>query len=1503
MHPYLVADSKSTSGYVRAGTDKSEWRLPDRAQLAAWQNERNALEDEVNRFDDGDMERMKQKTRGTSHQQPHRSPGTDTAVLTRMPLTQPSTDLVEVTLELIVIIDHLHTLLRDREALLELTALRLQWDDLRFEATRESASVKFDIDHVVEVAQAWMPGAPALDSRSNLKAPVPSKASSSSQGSSLTDALLQTPAGSNAAVGVSPMRQLTPSPVRSASKSALHISILRSQLVGLQTRHRNYAFNLVKRASTVLDRMIDAAGRMKELGGIEGPMEDEANRRKGAVPEAFIEIQESLEEDAKDIGERVTWCSLFEGQSKKAHEYYVACNHSRHLAGQFLTKIELALAEPASSFTHAELNQLFKEASDILPAEIDDTFPRPTHASFPTKDQHNKDVESVLRAVRKEAQDELDIARKALTFYSSLLKARESLQAQQNRVKTLRHQLHQTLLRFEQGVADAPRPSLEDVAMNGETHAGWLAAVPDWIDSGDLLVRAASDTQEATTLALMQYRKALQPPMAVKKLAPDTGVPDDLGTIVNDDASDLIDVARRCANLASSVKTDHEALPIILGVRRDNSDVSSDVEELRKKLIGAVNRAAWSSRTSVSAKYEDLDDELQTIVRQAEGAGEELSRLEAIIGNRLPVTMPLKEASTANLEGIDAARRDLGILSRVTRQAKAVASVSSEAAEHLVTLDSARDAISASNDSINDALDNIANIKIIVTEWSDGIARRVPLVSGNSSGFATPRRPSSGPLTPPLTPVGTERDFDVDETTMIDLEMLDDSVRSEINRQSSRVTAALTHLLAASEEIAFKCWTGPVKDATATLSTHSATLRGVIDSLRGEVAGARNADEDAVLDLAKEIQSSALGKLTDPTKDVQEAIGDLNEALSADAHSSVNIQRAADVFSSADDAREEGLNAIAAAEELRTEVDQFVLESELAAETRANAAAAPAPEAPSTPKLNTSQTRNIKALSDKLGALELEAIVHPTPESLKKTPKHRRLPSTHVAKSLTATFASISNNARALAKKDPNQSPDMARLLDEVNRQGALVPDLGGLASVGDAVAACDKAFSKLLDGLDSGNTSTCKKLRDEAASAVKALHAVSEPHASDIRVKTERQRIARAWADLRGMADGEAAPPSAISSSVVSSSVVDSDSTARTPEPGLARRRVSSASRSTYSFASTGPGPSSRAHSIRSRFASGGAPSPRPQESPAPRRARKSAPPIPSPSPARSRITTTVPQPFRLSRSNSGSSLAAVEQGQDKVYERPPRRPRKSLAPGPRPKPAPRNINKLDAAVRQVLDTLDVNISVVAAGDKDSDKWHDESGRYWIGTGPKARLCFCRILRSRTVMVRVGGGWVELGRYLIDRCADQLGDVPELPEVEEPQTPSRVTDLSTSPIALTSSSLSAARRYRTFSSARSTVSSSISGISGRDIRTPSRPRASLPLFSSELGLGAPSPETPRRVSAPLSHTTPESLGAGLPGGPGSPLVPIQFIRKASESPSVRNKEREQLSNLPGLGA
>lgn len=67
---------------------------------------------------------------------------------------------------------------------------------------------------------------------------------------------------------------------------------------------------------------------------------------------------------------------------------------------------------------------------------------------------------------------------------------------------------------------------------------------------------------------------------------------------------------------------------------------------------------------------------------------------------------------------------------------------------------------------------------------------------------------------------------------------------------------------------------------------------------------------------------------------------------------------------------------------------------------------------------------------------------------------------------------------------------------------------------------------------------------------------------------------------------------------------------------------------------------------------------------------------------------------------------------------------------------------NKLDVAVGDVVNNLpvDINVEVVA------DTWKDKSGKYWIG-GNEPKLCFCRILRSQTVMVRVGGGWTELSK------------------------------------------------------------------------------------------------------------------------------------------------------------
>ena len=79
---------------------------------------------------------------------------------------------------------------------------------------------------------------------------------------------------------------------------------------------------------------------------------------------------------------------------------------------------------------------------------------------------------------------------------------------------------------------------------------------------------------------------------------------------------------------------------------------------------------------------------------------------------------------------------------------------------------------------------------------------------------------------------------------------------------------------------------------------------------------------------------------------------------------------------------------------------------------------------------------------------------------------------------------------------------------------------------------------------------------------------------------------------------------------------------------------------------------------------------------------------------------------------------------------------------PPPRTEYVPNPKNKLDVAVGDVVNKLPVNIKVEMV----PETWKDQSGKYWIGD-QDPKLCFCRILRSRAVMVRVGGGWCALER------------------------------------------------------------------------------------------------------------------------------------------------------------
>ncbi|ORX91937.1 hypothetical protein K493DRAFT_47525 [Basidiobolus meristosporus CBS 931.73] len=75
---------------------------------------------------------------------------------------------------------------------------------------------------------------------------------------------------------------------------------------------------------------------------------------------------------------------------------------------------------------------------------------------------------------------------------------------------------------------------------------------------------------------------------------------------------------------------------------------------------------------------------------------------------------------------------------------------------------------------------------------------------------------------------------------------------------------------------------------------------------------------------------------------------------------------------------------------------------------------------------------------------------------------------------------------------------------------------------------------------------------------------------------------------------------------------------------------------------------------------------------------------------------------------------------------------------------------DQLDSEIGRIVNNCPLRVKISKANDPN---------KYWIGE----TLCYCRILASKMVMVRVGGGWCELSRYLLDHNTELNSDVIEL--------------------------------------------------------------------------------------------------------------------------------------------
>ena len=447
----------------------------------------------------------------------------------------------------------------------------------------------------------------------------------------------------------------------------------------------------------------------------------------------------------------------------------------------------------------------------------------------------------------------------------------------------------------------------------------------------------------------------------------------------------------------------------------------------------------------------------------------------------------------------------------------------------------------------------------------------------------------------------------------------------------------------------------------------------------------------------------------------------------------------------------------------------------------------------------------IAAIRAELRSIGIAAAARsPSPPNVndKARPSHR-LPSFADAQAMRGRFNAVSFAFSDLPSTlaQTHLAGEMAELKGEIDHNHELLAKVEHLGLFSRLVDQCDAALSDLLEHIDSYpyppievqsiHVSDPQKPPHEqidervlfCQKAVLRLHEHGELVADDERVMDEISRIEQTWVELAEMCKDVARnPKSGLSSrsttslsSVASTSqfsigpskapslfndtaIRSRNSSSSKPVKGTPQRRLPSSRPSgphsrTLSRSSTrsvsGPSSSTPSFStsvISSTFSSRQrtmsnatavhvppTPStPRARKSPASRK-RAVASPTPSVVSASS-IPILTPSATRPSRPSVGGTgaITSTHRSASSMSDR--LKPRRSYVANPK--------NKLDVAVGSVVNKLPAQVHIEAV----IDTWEDESGKYWIGD-MEPKLCFCRILRSQMVMVRVGGGWVELSK------------------------------------------------------------------------------------------------------------------------------------------------------------
>lgn len=550
-----------------------------------------------------------------------------------------------------------------------------------------------------------------------------------------------------------------------------------------------------------------------------------------------------------------------------------------------------------------------------------------------------------------------------------------------------------------------------------------------------------------------------------------------------------------------------------------------------------------------------------------------------------------------------------------------------------------------------------------------------------------------------------------------------------------------------------------------------------------------------------------------------------------------------------------------------------------------------------TPDMKELQAQ-VLGLRQRLRALSINELARPTAKSSSQLPREQQIDN------IVAQFNTIKQEVDELPQSvdDSSVLTELRSLRIEVEQSVPLIQSLERLRQFAQSVRECDDALSDLLEHIDSfpsaplATTSarvhpTNGSPEEQMQARLNATRSLIDEMSlqfrlvsSDPRASSEHERVTQTWSELEDMArdraGGRRSRPASVASSAHSSgpnsrSHSRSSTLSSTVRPGKAkgygnlsvshtagskflspsalpssqpggRRVVSGSSRPSRPTSRMSSSSSQRSVSGSSLFSSTFASRQRTNsvtpDSPIQKRTSTSRvraqPSQRSSSPSIS-DASSFGMPSRSSTSLSSWARSGPRNSLSSLTSRAMSTPKK-VSPPQRKKYVADPKSKLDVAVGEVVNKLPVGINVEGL----TETYKDQSGKYWIGD-QEPKLCFCRILRSQTVMVRVGGGWSELSKFISEHFADSFRVLEA-----SPPRPGQLEE-------------------RWISSATLLEAAEITDMPMRSPQTPEP--GELPSFA---------------IVSPGAHS-PRSLKSSPGSGHGSPgLTPLQFIRRADPEAS-----------------